>query len=105
MLGCKIWSDIPPDAHNIVRTKVNNHFRKVPEWTVRRHNRDPRTRSRVSTWVFGHAHYSADFLVPGTGIRVTSNQRGYVLPGAGDEGDGKRKSEDHVFDAALSVTV
>ncbi|KAJ5164775.1 calcineurin-like phosphoesterase [Penicillium coprophilum] len=32
----------------------------------------------VDTWVFGHTHYSTEFKEKG--IRVVSNQRGYVLP-------------------------
>ncbi|KAJ5951083.1 calcineurin-like phosphoesterase [Penicillium vulpinum] len=32
----------------------------------------------VNTWVFGHTHYSTEFKEKG--IRVVSNQRGYVLP-------------------------
>jgi len=33
----------------------------------------------VKLWIFGHTHYSTDFVKDG--IRVLSNQRGYVLPG------------------------
>lgn len=32
----------------------------------------------VRTWVFGHTHYSTEFKK--NGIRIVSNQRGYVLP-------------------------
>ncbi|KAJ5106502.1 calcineurin-like phosphoesterase [Penicillium angulare] len=32
----------------------------------------------VKVWVFGHTHYTTDFKE--NGIRVVSNQRGYVLP-------------------------
>ncbi|KAJ0163919.1 Uncharacterized protein CTA2_2118 [Colletotrichum tanaceti] len=34
----------------------------------------------VRVWVFGHTHYSADFIKDG--IRLVANQRGYVLPGS-----------------------
>lgn len=37
----------------------------------------------VKIWVFGHTHYSVDFKE--SGIRVTSNQRGYVLPWSGSK--------------------
>lgn len=36
------------------------------------------TTNRVKVWVFGHTHYTTDFKE--CGIRVVSNQRGYVLP-------------------------
>ncbi|GFN11306.1 hypothetical protein AtubIFM55763_008236 [Aspergillus tubingensis] len=32
----------------------------------------------VKVWVFGHTHYTTDFMEQG--VRVVSNQRGYVLP-------------------------
>lgn len=32
----------------------------------------------VKVWIFGHTHYSTEFVEKG--IRVVSNQRGYVLP-------------------------
>ncbi|CCF43211.1 hypothetical protein CH063_12974 [Colletotrichum higginsianum] len=35
--------------------------------------------SRVGCWVFGHTHYSTDVVVEG--VRIVSNQRGYVGPG------------------------
>lgn len=34
----------------------------------------------VAAWIFGHTHFSTDFNRGG--IRVVSNQRGYVLPGS-----------------------
>ncbi|KAK0744251.1 Metallo-dependent phosphatase-like protein [Schizothecium vesticola] len=34
----------------------------------------------VRCWIHGHTHYSGDFKKHG--VRVASNQRGYVLPGA-----------------------
>jgi predicted phosphodiesterase len=33
----------------------------------------------VKLWIYGHTHYSTDFVKEG--VRVLSNQRGYVLPG------------------------
>lgn len=48
----------------------------------------------VKMWVFGHTHYSTEFRVKG--IRVVSNQRGYVLPWI-TEGKG--------FDAGKVVSV
>jgi Icc-related predicted phosphoesterase len=32
----------------------------------------------VKVWIFGHTHYTTDFRKEG--VRVVSNQRGYVLP-------------------------
>ncbi|KAB8289666.1 hypothetical protein EYC80_010579 [Monilinia laxa] len=37
----------------------------------------------VKVWVFGHTHFTTDFGK--NGIRVLSNQRGYVLPGGSEE--------------------
>lgn len=39
----------------------------------------------VRVWVFGHTHYTTEFKK--NGIRVVSNQRGYVLPWKTEEGD------------------
>lgn len=35
----------------------------------------------VKVWVYGHTHFSTDFIDKESGIRVIANQRGYVLPG------------------------
>lgn len=57
----------------------------------------------VKMWVFGHTHYSTQFVR--NGIRLVSNQRGYVLPGgAGQKGTGKTKNG-HEFDDALVIVV
>jgi hypothetical protein len=61
----------------------------------------------VRAWVFGHTHYSVDFVR--RGIRVYANQRGYVLPNSTDEKrereqlEGKVERKPHGFDAAASV--
>ncbi|PWY80268.1 hypothetical protein BO94DRAFT_626077 [Aspergillus sclerotioniger CBS 115572] len=38
----------------------------------------PQVSDWVKVWVFGHTHYTTDFEEEG--VRVVSNQRGYVLP-------------------------
>lgn len=38
----------------------------------------PQVSTGIDAWVFGHTHYSTDFRHQG--VRVVSNQRGYVLP-------------------------
>ncbi|KAJ5609883.1 calcineurin-like phosphoesterase [Penicillium herquei] len=38
----------------------------------------PQISDGIKTWVFGHTHYTTDFKEGG--VRVVSNQRGYVLP-------------------------
>ncbi|KAF7951624.1 hypothetical protein EAE96_006926 [Botrytis aclada] len=43
----------------------------------------------VKVWVFGHTHFTTDFEK--NGIRVLSNQRGYVLPGSNGKKDEKFK--------------
>ncbi|VUC30196.1 unnamed protein product [Clonostachys rosea] len=61
----------------------------------------------VRAWVFGHTHYSVDFVR--RGIRVYANQRGYVLPNSTDETrereqlEGKVERKPHGFDPAASV--
>jgi predicted phosphodiesterase len=57
----------------------------------------------VKTWVFGHTHYSAQFMR--RGIKLVSNQRGYVLPGANMGRIAGKTEEAHEFDAALVVVV
>lgn len=161
ILGCTLWSAIPPAAHDIVKARIND-FKKISGWSVEEHNKihadelrwlrgqveqiadDPGavTRQllvvthhapcldgtsspehvgnpwtpafatdllsdgvwkRVQTWVFGHTHYSADFVRNGT--RVVSNQRGYVLPGKVSASQaGKSKSHNiHQFDPQRTI--
>lgn len=67
----------------------------------------------VGTWVFGHTHYSTEFVRDD--IRIVANQRGYVLPGsvtarAEEEVEGrkrkkKRRADSHVFDASRYISV
>lgn len=61
--------------------------------------------SRVQVWVFGHTHYSTDFLR--RGVRVVANQRGYVLPGGeAQKMEGKKarsRRTSHEFDAGMVV--
>ncbi|KAK4150205.1 Metallo-dependent phosphatase-like protein [Chaetomidium leptoderma] len=57
----------------------------------------------VKTWVFGHTHYSAQLFR--NGIRLLSNQRGYVLPGsAALKEDSTKRKQGRDFDAALAIT-
>lgn len=51
--------------------------------------------SEVKAWVFGHTHFTTQF--ERNGIKVLSNQRGYVLPGSREEKGGERDGE-MVFD-------
>ena len=139
ILGCTLWSKIPNEARDIVRSKIQD-FRQIQDWTVDDHNaahdadhvwllreiqpiceenqklgkRDqPRiilvvthhapslrktsspqhennpgscafgtdllshTAVGVKVWVFGHTHYTTEFVYRGT--NVVSNQREYVL--------------------------
>jgi hypothetical protein len=59
----------------------------------------------VTTWAFGHTHYSSQLLR--NGIKLISNQRGYVLPGtAALRKNGSIKAKNgHDFDAGLAVAV
>lgn len=135
ILGCTLWSEIPQEAHDVVRSKITD-YKKITDWTVEKHNQAHSTdlswlRDQISqlapeaeqgkrrllvvthhapciegtskpeyvtnpwtcafatdlldneewkvvkTWIFGHTHYSTDFL--NKGIRLVANQRGYVL--------------------------
>jgi Icc-related predicted phosphoesterase len=59
----------------------------------------------VQAWVFGHTHYSTDFVRCGT--RVIANQRGYVLPGSSTANgeQGKQNRTPVSFDSGLSITL
>lgn len=139
ILGCTLWSKVPIDAKDIVKSKIQN-FRQIQDWTIDDHNAahdadhawllreiqsickenqklrkqdqprsilvvthhapslrktsSPRhennpwscafgtdllshTAVGVKVWVFGHTHYTTEFVYRGT--NVVSNQRGYVL--------------------------
>jgi len=55
----------------------------------------------VKVWVFGHTHFTTDFKK--SGIRVVSNQRGYVLPGVEQKSDENDKKK--VFDVRRAIYV
>lgn len=59
----------------------------------------------IRVWVFGHTHYSTQ--LSRNGIKVVSNQRGYVLPGSerakGNVGSQERSGRG--FDPALYISV
>lgn len=65
---------------------------------------------RAGTWVFGHTHYSTDFVL--NGLRIVANQRGYVFPGsatakearAGDKMRPKRPSR-HEFEPSFTIDI
>ncbi|ROV90800.1 hypothetical protein VPNG_09839 [Cytospora leucostoma] len=164
ILGCTLWSHIPDDARDIVRSKVND-FKHMEGWSVDKHNEQhvkdlrwledrledlattaperqvlvvthhapamkgtsaPRNESnpwssafstdvlgdekghwtQVRAWIFGHTHYSTDYVV--NGVRLLANQRGYVLPGTSAhdiEMAGERKYGPHEFDPSFSIDV
>jgi len=56
----------------------------------------------VKAWVFGHTHFTTQFKR--NGIKVLSNQRGYVLPGSGEE-KSEEKGGKKVFDVRRVVRV
>jgi predicted phosphodiesterase len=56
----------------------------------------------VKAWVFGHTHFTTQF--ERNGIKVISNQRGYVLPGRREGTDGERDAK-NVFDVRRVVRV
>jgi predicted phosphodiesterase len=37
ILGCTLWSAIPPEAYGVVEAKVND-FKKINDWSARQHN-------------------------------------------------------------------
>ncbi|PNP58292.1 hypothetical protein THARTR1_01807 [Trichoderma harzianum] len=55
--------------------------------------------SNVTCWIFGHTHYSTDFMY--NGIRLLANQRGYVFPN--EKMKSKTKQNPHVFDPAMVI--
>jgi predicted phosphodiesterase len=60
----------------------------------------------VKVWVFGHTHYSTDFVR--NGIRVVANQRGYFFPGQKvpvKRAKSKSKKDAHEFDDSKAITL
>lgn len=51
----------------------------------------------VNAWVFGHTHYTTEFME--LGIRIVSNQRGYVLPWSNP------KDKEYKFDPSKVILV
>ncbi|KAK3191200.1 hypothetical protein K4F52_002788 [Lecanicillium sp. MT-2017a] len=56
----------------------------------------------VQTWVYGHTHYSTDFMC--NGVRVVANQRGYVSTDE-DETLETSKRDPHRFDARMTISL
>ena len=52
----------------------------------------------VRHWVYGHTHFSTDFEK--RGVRVVSNQRGYVVPGYIS-----KRGADELFDVGKTIRV
>ena len=164
VLGCTLWSAIPPDAYDIVAHKVKD-YKNIDGWSVDKHNelhaseaawlreqvaqvslpRGENTRrllvathhapsvegtskpehtgnpwtcafatdlagregwENVRVWVFGHTHYSTDWMCNGT--RLVANQRGYVLPRSTAEGPksaGGAADKAHSFDATFAIAI
>lgn len=113
-------------VHQIVSQKEETETRKVLVIThyapaikgtsSPQHSKDPWTSAfatdlllrgdwtGVKTWIFGHTHYSTDFVL--SGVRLVANQRGYVLPGgSGEGGIATRKSSIHDFDSSRTITI
>jgi hypothetical protein len=42
ILGCTLWSEVPDEARDIVRSKIQD-FKKIQDWTVDDHNESHRT--------------------------------------------------------------
>ncbi|KAH8817297.1 ser/Thr protein phosphatase-like protein superfamily [Xylogone sp. PMI_703] len=59
----------------------------------------------VKAWVFGHTHFTTEFET--YGIRVFSNQRGYVLPGMEEQGDLRKhaKKDKKVFSTTNVISI
>jgi predicted phosphodiesterase len=58
----------------------------------------------VHTWVFGHTHYTTEFEK--RGVKVVSNQRGYVLPGSsGPKSENGVKDRRKKFDVRRVVQI
>lgn len=58
--------------------------------------------SIVKLWVFGHTHFTTEFVKKG--VRVVSNQRGYVLPGSVQKMENGRDKK-RVFDVRKVVSM
>jgi hypothetical protein len=56
----------------------------------------------VKLWIYGHTHFSNDF--DKNGVRVVSNQRGYVLPGNIQPNKSGEKGE-HMFDSSKTIDI
>ncbi|KAK2740468.1 hypothetical protein FQN57_006095 [Myotisia sp. PD_48] len=96
LLGCTLWSDIPPEAAEIIQSKIKDFRRhKVASREYQFYPTDASPWSSafatdligkkeksclndIQCWVFGHTHFSTEFLRDQ--LRLFSNQRGYVLP-------------------------
>ncbi|KYG41992.1 hypothetical protein M433DRAFT_74725 [Acidomyces richmondensis BFW] len=60
-------------------------------------------RGALNIWVFGHTHYSTDFMQ--NGIRVIANQRGYVLNPSNEAELRRTEKKKHKFNLKKVATV
>jgi len=62
----------------------------------------------VSTWLFGHTHWSTSMVLQESGIRLVANQRGYVFPGTKETvvvQNDKKDTPRTEFDPGFAVAV
>lgn len=158
VLGCPLWSRIPDESADLVRSRVKD-FQKITDWSVQRHNEahavdlqwlrgevnalsheagkvvvvvthhapsvqetsrpeqvdGPQTCAfatdllseggwgPVDYWMYGHTHYANDF--ERDGVKVISNQRGYVLSGMDMSVGGKMNPGKQAFDAGKAIRI
>ena len=57
----------------------------------------------VSSWVFGHTHFTTDFLK--NGVRVVANQRGYVFPNEKKRKPREGEKQYKEFDDSFAISV
>ncbi|KAK7755847.1 hypothetical protein SLS62_002133 [Diatrype stigma] len=65
----------------------------------------------VNTWVFGHTHHTTALVR--NGIKLVSNQRGYIFPGSaarreeelGQQKTKQKKGSYNTFDAAMTIAI
>lgn len=92
-----IMTHFPPIQNNTSSPKYANEKQHIKDYFASNILLDFKNISdKISCWIHGHTHFSNDFIEPDTGIRVISNQLGYL-----QELKNIKMKEDGVFEIEL----
>ena len=73
-----ILTHFPPLQKNTSSPKYINEKPHVKQYFASNILNEFNNTNKINCWIYGHTHYSNDFIESETGIRILSNQLGYL---------------------------